>query len=182
MLEQNDVVSSIEILKAEISLLKIENKEIKQKIDCLEEESEDESDSDSDSQYIVKNMTGQFKCEMCDFCCLKVATLSKHKNTKHAGSNTLGPGTFGCSTIARKYMEYEAEELRQTWRKEANAKKQVSFGDSLETSYVNNDEEDETDIYKQKDNELSSEVTDCDLPDDKKCQQICKMHEAYSSN
>ena len=119
---------------------------------------------------------------MCDFFCSKAITLSKHKNTKHAGSTRLGPGTFGCSIIARKDMENEAEELRKTWRKEAKKTKHVSFGESLEI--FNEDSDEEVETNEQNDIELSGEDCDYDydLPDDEKCLEICKMLEAYTSD
>ena len=132
----------------------------------MEEESEDESVYDSDSQNVVKNVKNKFVCEMCDFFCSKAFTLSKHKNTKHAGSTRLGPGTFGCFIIARKDMENEAEELRQTWRKEAKKTNHVSFGESLEI--FNEDSDEEVKTNEQNDIEYSGEDTDdYDLPDDK---------------
>ena len=67
-------------------------------------------------------------------------------------------------------------------RKKAYATKHVSFGNSLETSNVKSGEEVETEMYKQKDIELSGEDTDCDLPDKKRCQEICRMLNTYSSN
>ena len=44
---QNDLVSSIDTLKAEISLKLNENKDIKQNLHDMEEESEDKSEYDS---------------------------------------------------------------------------------------------------------------------------------------
>ena len=53
--------------------------------------------------------------------------------------------------------------------------------DSLETSNANSGEEGETEIYNQKDIELSGGDTYCDFPDDKKCQEICRMLNAFIS-
>ena len=71
----------IESLNEDIKDIKVQNKDIAEKIRLLEDEFDD---SDTDESCDDESEALQFKCSKCNYRCERELTLSKHTNTKHS--------------------------------------------------------------------------------------------------
>ena len=172
-IEHDGLVISVQKLKDDINILQCKNKDLEERLCEIEQDSDDESDDskiyNDETVFDHQEISSKFKCDICEFECLKKITLEKHKNTRHSELSILGPGKFGCVISVREGKEPEAEIMRQTW----NENNDTTNDASVEDSQTKPDKS----VKYNEDQDING-----DLIDEEKIAQFLKFLEDYSPN